>query len=73
MKSTIFYTVAFVAKFFNGNVKIYIVGQLLRYRQCGKISQPQGAPGKCVGQSLKNLGPSQKTLRPTWGPKLVTG
>jgi len=26
---------------------------------------------KCV--SLKNLVPSQKTLRPTWCPKLVTG
>jgi len=28
---------------------------------------------ECVGQSLKNLGPSQKTLRHTWCPKLVTG
>jgi len=28
---------------------------------------------KCVGHSLKNLGPSQKTLFPTWYPKLVTG
>ena len=28
---------------------------------------------KCVGHSLKYLGPSQKTLRPTWSPKLVTG
>jgi len=28
---------------------------------------------KCVGHSLKNLGPSEKTLRPTWCPKLVTG
>ena len=30
-------------------------------------------PGKCVGHSVKNLGPSQKTLCPTWCPKLVTG
>jgi len=30
-------------------------------------------PGKCVGHSLKNLGLSQKTLRPPWCPKLVTG
>ena len=28
---------------------------------------------KCVGESLKNLGASQKTLRHTWCPKLVTG
>ena len=28
---------------------------------------------KCVGHSLKNLGPFQETLRPTWSPKLVTG
>ena len=28
---------------------------------------------KCVGHSFKYLGPSQKTLRPTWCPKLVTG
>jgi len=34
---------------------------------------------KCVGHSLKMLdivqkfGPSQKTLRPSWCPKLVTG
>jgi len=28
---------------------------------------------KCVEHSLKNLGPSQKTLRPTWCPKLVIG
>jgi len=28
---------------------------------------------KCVGHSLKNLGSSQKTLRPSWCPKLVTG
>jgi len=28
---------------------------------------------KTVGHSLKNLGPSQKTLRPTWCSKLVTG
>jgi len=28
---------------------------------------------KTIGHSLKNLGPSQKTLRPTWCPKLVTG
>jgi len=34
-----------------------------------KIFRP---PGKCVGHSLKNLGPCQKTLRPTWCPKLVT-
>jgi len=27
---------------------------------------------KNIGQSLKNLGPSQKTLRNTWCPKLVT-
>jgi len=26
---------------------------------------------KTIGQSLKKLGPSQKTLRPTWCPKLV--
>jgi len=25
---------------------------------------------KCVGHSLKKMGPSQKTLRPTWCPKL---
>ena len=29
------------------------------------------SPEKCVGLSLKNLDPSQKTLRPTWCPKLV--
>ena len=28
---------------------------------------------KTIGHSLKNLGPSQKTLRPTWCPKLVVG
>jgi len=28
---------------------------------------------KCVRYSIKNLDPSQKTLRPTWCPKLVTG
>jgi len=28
---------------------------------------------KCVGHSLKNLGPSLKTLRPSWCLKLVTG
>jgi len=28
---------------------------------------------KCVGHSLKNVGPSQKTLHPTWCPKLVAG
>jgi len=28
---------------------------------------------KCVGHSLKNLGPSQKNLRPPYCPKLVTG
>jgi len=28
---------------------------------------------KCVGYSLKNLGPSQKTLRPPWCPKLFPG
>jgi len=35
---------------------------------------------KCVGDSLKildivkkNLGPSQKIIRPAWCPKLVTG
>jgi len=28
---------------------------------------------KCVGYSLKNLGPSQRTLRPSWCSKLVTG
>ena len=27
---------------------------------------------KCVENSLKNLDPSQKTLRPRWCPKLVT-
>jgi len=26
-----------------------------------------------IGHSSKNLGPSQKTLRPSWGPKVVTG
>jgi len=28
---------------------------------------------KCVGHSLKNLGPSQETLRPTCCTELVTG
>jgi len=28
---------------------------------------------KCVGHSLKNLDPSQKTLCSSWRPKLVTG
>ena len=28
---------------------------------------------KCIGHSLKNLGPSQKNLRPPHCPKLVTG
>jgi len=27
---------------------------------------------KTIGHSSKNLSPSQKTLRPTWCPKLVT-
>jgi len=27
---------------------------------------------KSIGHSSKNLGPSQKTLRPSWCPKLVT-
>jgi len=33
----------FVGRFFNGDVKFYVKGQLLLYRQCSKISQPQGA------------------------------
>jgi len=43
----------------------------------GKICAP---PGKMcwtsfttIGHSSKILGPSQKTLRPFWCPKLVTG
>jgi len=28
---------------------------------------------KCVRHSFENLTPSQKTLRPSWFPKLVTG
>jgi len=28
---------------------------------------------KTIGHSLKNLGPSRKTLRQPWCPKLVTG
>jgi len=28
---------------------------------------------KSIGYSLKNLSPSQTTLRPLWRPKLVTG
>jgi len=28
---------------------------------------------KCFGHSVKYLGPSQKTLRPPWCPKLVMG
>jgi len=28
---------------------------------------------KTIGHSLKSLGPSQKTLRHPWCPKLVTG
>jgi len=28
---------------------------------------------KTIGHSLKNLGPSQATLRHSWSPKLVTG
>jgi len=28
---------------------------------------------KSIGHNSKNLGPSQKTLRPSWCPKLVTG
>jgi len=28
---------------------------------------------KTIGHSLKKLGPTQKILRPTWCPKLVTG
>ena len=28
---------------------------------------------KCVGHSIKNMDPSQKTLQPTWCPKLITG
>jgi len=28
---------------------------------------------KTIGHSLKNLSPFQKTLRPPWCPKLVTG
>jgi len=47
MKTTIFYTVTFLAfllaSSFNDNVKIYFISQLLLYRQYGKISQPQGA------------------------------
>ena len=27
----------------------------------------------CVGHNLKNLGPSQKTLRPAWCPKAGYG
>ena len=42
-----------------------------------KIVLPPGkmcwAQVKTIGQSLKNLGPSQKTLRHPWCPKLVTG
>jgi len=28
---------------------------------------------KFIGHSVKNVTPSQKTLRPPWRPKLVTG
>jgi len=28
---------------------------------------------KTIGHSLKNLGPSQTTLHPSWCPKLVAG
>jgi len=28
---------------------------------------------KIIGHSSKNLGPSQKILRPSWCPKLVMG
>jgi len=28
---------------------------------------------KTIGHSPKNLGPSRKSLRPSWCPKLVTG
>jgi len=28
---------------------------------------------KTIGHSSKDFGPSQKTLRPSWWPKLVTG
>ena len=42
-----------------------------------KIFAPTGklcwACFETIGHNLKNLGPSQKTLRPPWCPKLVTG
>ena len=43
--------------------------------QTGEVPPKSFSPSleKCVGHSLKNLGPSQKTLRPTWCSNLVTG
>jgi len=42
-------------------------------RNQGGVGGASPALEKCVGHSSKSLGPSQKTLRPTWCPKLVTG
>jgi len=46
----------------------------------GPLEKSSPLPGKMcwtwfktIGHSSKNLGPSQKTLRPSWCPKLVTG
>jgi len=68
MKTTIFCTVTFFAQFFNGNVKIYIVRQLLLYRQCGKISQPQGAHTRsAMSKQRAACGPVEGFVQPSLG------
>jgi len=49
-----------------------VLGQV---SECKSVRQARNfAPlEKYIGHSLKNVGPSQKTLRPTLCPKLVTG
>jgi len=42
-------------------------------RSGDEVLQMFRPPLKCVGNSLKNLGSSQKTFRTSWCPKLVTG
>jgi len=42
MKTTILYTVTFLT-FSSMAMSKFVVCQLLLYKQCGKISQPQGA------------------------------
>jgi len=59
---------------FAENKKQHYCGDLVLGRPVTREDKPllKSSPlEKCVGHSVKNLGRSQKTLRPTWYPKLI--